>query len=279
MNGAPADTAEAAKKQADIPERLDKILARAGFGSRSDVKKLIRAGAVTCNGEAAKTADQKYNAGIDAILVNGAAIKYQKHIYLMMNKPKGYVSSTDDPRHKTVADLVPERFQSRRPFPAGRLDIDTTGFLLMTDDGDLAHRMLSPKKHVEKEYEAVLDIMPDTGVADDFLSGVVLDGGVRLKPARLTIVSGINSDAPHAVGSPGSTGADAPHVAKLSDAAVVRVIITEGQYHQIKRMFAAHGIKVLELKRLRIGSLPLDPSLAPGESRELNETEVEKLLK
>ena len=238
------------------PERLDKILSGAGFGSRSDAKMLIRSGAVICDGIVVKAPEKKYIAEIIDIEVNGAAINYRRRVYLMMHKPGGVICATYDPHHTTVIDLLPDSYRNRNLFPVGRLDIDTTGLLLITDDGDLAHRLLSPKKHVEKEYEAVLDKHPGAEVIEGFERGVNLGGGVRLRPAKLVISETDDTD----------DNANKSHK--------MRVIITEGKYHQVKRMFLAYGINVLELKRVRIGSLCLDPSLAPGEHRILANNEI-----
>ncbi|MCL2059973.1 MAG: rRNA pseudouridine synthase [Oscillospiraceae bacterium] len=237
-------------------ERLDKILSHAGYGSRTDVKKLIRSGAVSCGGAVVRDPEQKFDADEARISVDGCEIKYSRFIYLMMNKPGGVISATYDPVHRTVVDLLPDSYRRRSPFPVGRLDIDTTGLLLLTDDGDLAHRLLSPKKHVEKEYEAVLDRLPCAKIVDDFAGGVVLDGHIALRPAKLLLASDIHSPT-------GDT--------------TVRVVVTEGKYHQVKRMFLLYGINVLALKRVRMGGLALDPSLAPGEFRELTPTELSSL--
>ena len=230
------------------PERIDKILSNAGYGSRSDVKELIRSGAVSCDGKRVEDPGEKRVAETSRIEISGVSISFSKYIYLMMQKPEGVISATYDPRHTTVVDLLPDNLRRRGLFPVGRLDIDTTGLTILTDDGGFAHRLLSPKRHVEKEYEAVLDKAPDGAVLDDFERGMAIGGNVKLQPARLTQTS----DSPTRV----------------------RVILTEGKFHQIKRMFAKHGIHVLELRRLRIGTLSLDPTLAPGEFRELTPAEL-----
>ena len=237
------------------PERLDKILSNSGYGARSEVRKLIRSGAVTCDGAVVKAPDTKFIAESARIEIAGAALEYTKFVYLMMHKPAGVISSTYDPRHRTVTDLLPDRYRARNPFPAGRLDIDATGLLLITNDGDLAHRLLSPKKHIEKEYEVWLDKAPGAEVAEGFRRGVTLDGGIALKPAEL-----IYSDEPG------------------GGVYMARVILTEGKFHQIKRMFAAFGINVAALKRIRMGALALDPGLPPGGFRELVPSELAALL-
>jgi 16S rRNA pseudouridine516 synthase len=233
------------------PERLDKILSNNGFGSRADVRKLIRSGAVTCDGAAARDPERKLRAETARITVSGVELKYKKFIYLMMNKPAGVISASYDPKRRTVADLLCEPYKSRNPFPAGRLDADATGLILMTDDGGLAHSLLSPKKHVEKEYVVCLDKIPGAAVADSFTRGAVLDGNIRLRPAELL----------------------------LSGAAEARVVLTEGKFHQIKRMFLAYGIRVTGLERVRMGPLVLDPLLAQGESRELTPSELSSIKK
>jgi 16S rRNA pseudouridine516 synthase len=241
------------------PERLDKILSKSGYGSRSDVKKLIRTGAVSCDGIIAKDPQVKFSPESSHIEVYGRRLNYSRFIYLMMHKPEGVISAACDPERTTVVDLLPDLHRLRKPFPAGRLDIDSTGLLLITDDGDLAHRLLSPKKHVEKEYEVVIDKSPDENIAQAFERGVVLDGKTALRPARLI--------KPETRGQSSSDG----------DTFKAGVIITEGKFHQIKRMFAAFGIRVIKLKRIRIGDLILDPELEPGESRELTENELTML--
>jgi len=237
------------------PERLDKILANNGFGSRTDARRLIRSGAVACDGAVVTKPETKIVAKSTRITVGSVELKYSKYIYLMMNKPEGVISASYDPKRRTVSDLLPERYKSRNPFPAGRLDIDTTGLVLLTDDGDLAHRLLSPKKHVEKEYLATLDRLPGPDVVEGFERGVILDGDIRLRPARLVL----------------------PLTAQPDTRYTVRVILTEGKFHQVKRMFMAFGIRVVGLKRIRMGALALDPGLAPGEFRELTDAELSSL--
>ena len=263
------------------PERLDKILSNSGCGSRSDVKKLIHSGAVACDGIVIKDPDIKFVAETTRIDICGSPLRYSKYVYIMMHKPKGVISASYDDRLKTVADLLPERCRSRGLFPVGRLDIDTTGLLLLTDDGALAHSLLSPKKHIEKEYEALLDKPPGAEAVEGFERGVVLNGDLKLQPAKLLISSDSNFTATEAAMS--ATAAPAaisiptpstPAASTIMSATAARVVITEGKFHQIKRMFAVYGIKVLELKRVRMGALELDPRLAPGESRELSEHEL-----
>lgn len=231
-------------------ERLDKILASQGVGSRKEAGLLIRRGLVEVNGAAVSRPEEKADPERDAITVAGKPLRFQRHLYLMMNKPAGVVSASRDSREKTVVDLVPEDFFRRDLFPAGRLDRDTTGLLILTDDGDFAHRMLSPKKHVYKRYEASLDGPVGTSEIEKFEAGVVLEDGAICLPAKLTVVSG---------GSSFKT----------------LVEIREGKYHQVKKMFLAVGRRVLSLKRVRIGGLELDKTLKEGECRELTERELE----
>ncbi len=234
-------------------ERLDKIIASQGKYSRSEVKKLIKAGLVTLNGEKVKSADVKADAEKDLITVDGDIITYKKHIYIMLNKPQGVVSATDDPVHKTVIDLVPPHLFRQGLFPAGRLDGDTTGFVLITDDGDFAHRILSPKNHIIKTYHATLD---HTLTDDDirrFTEGIELRDGTLCLEAQVKMLT--------------------------QDPPVAEVKIHEGKYHQVKRMFAALDNKVVALRRVRMGGLDLDEGLKEGECREITADELEAIQK
>ena len=229
-------------------ERIDKIIASQGQYSRSDVKKLISKKQVAVNGEVVKSANVKADPLTDRITVKGVTLDFKCNVYLMLNKPKGYVSATEDRDHQTVLELVPEEFAGRDIFPAGRLDRDTTGLMIITDDGALAHNILAPKKHVQKIYHVELDIPVTEEMARGFAEGVELNDGV-CKEAGLEI-----------------TGEYA-----------ARVTLKEGRYHQIKRMFGCYGAKVVELHRLAMGNLHLPDDLAVGECRELTEEEL-KLL-
>lgn len=232
-------------------ERLDKIIASQGRLTRSEVKKLVRSGRITVNGQVAKTADIKVSEN-DRIHIDGNELVLKKHLYIMLNKPKGVVSATRDNRQKTVVDLVPEKLYRPGLFPAGRLDADTTGFVLITDDGDFAHRILSPKNHIMKTYHAVLaEPLTQEGI-DRFRAGLTLGDGTECMEAHVRVLEG-------------GTGN------------VAEVKICEGKYHQVKRMFASIGNKVLELRRVRMGSLDLDEGLQEGECRELTPEEIEKL--
>ena len=229
-------------------ERIDKIIASQGLYSRSDVKKLISKKQVAVNGEIVKSANVKADPLNDRITVKGIALDFKRNVYLMLNKPKGYVSATEDRDHQTVLELVPEEFAGRDIFPAGRLDRDTTGLMIITDDGVLAHNILAPKKHVQKIYYVELDIPVTEEMARGFAEGVELNDGV-CKEAGLEIVGEY----------------------------AARVTLKEGRYHQIKRMFGCYGAKVVELHRLTMGNLHLPDDLAVGECRELTEEEL-KLL-
>ena len=233
-------------------ERLDKIIASQGKYSRSEVKKLVKAGLITLNGEKVKSADVKADAEKDSITVDGESISYKRHVYIMLNKPQGVVSATDDPVHKTVIDLVPPALFRQGLFPAGRLDGDTTGFVLITDDGDFAHRILSPKNHIMKTYHATL---ARTLTEDDvrrFTEGVELRDGTLCLEAQVKMLS--------------------------QEPPVAEVKIHEGKYHQVKRMFAALDNRVEALRRVKMGGLCLDESLAEGECREITAEELGAIL-
>ena len=230
--------------------RLDRIIAAQGEYSRRDVKKLAARGVITVNGSVVKRTEEKIDPDRDQVCINGKALMLRTHVYIMLNKPQGVVSASRDPKEKTVVDLVPPQLRRKGLFPAGRLDKDTTGFVLITDDGELAHRILSPKSHVPKTYIAVLD-RPITEVnIAEFSQGIVLDGGEVCKPALL------------------SHERDGP----VQPAA--RVVLREGMYHQIKRMFYQSGIQVLALERIAMGNVQLDPALPAGGCRELTTQEL-----
>lgn len=231
--------------------RLDKYLAEMGAGTRSEVKKYIRQGSVTVDGVTVKKPEEKVNELTQKVCVNGKQIGYEKFEYYMLNKPKGVVSATTDPKDQTVVELIESR-KRKDLFPVGRLDKDTEGLLLITNDGELAHRLLAPKKHVDKVYYAKIDGTVTEETVARFREGLDIGSGEFAKPSSLTIVkSGLISE--------------------------IELTIQEGKFHQVKRMFHAVGMEVLELKRLSMGSLVLDPALKPGEYRRLKEEEVEKL--
>ncbi len=232
--------------------RIDKMLANLGYGSRKEVKQLLKSGAVMIDDVVVRDAKQHVNPETQTVTLNGEVIEYKEWIYLMMNKPSGVVSATEDSVDETVIDLLELEDQVYEPFPVGRLDKDTEGLLLITNDGQLAHRLLSPKKHVPKTYFAVIDQEVTEADVEAFAQGVVLDDGYRTKPGELKILkSGIRSD--------------------------IKLTITEGKFHQVKRMFAAVGKRVVYLQRISMGPLELDETLEPGEYRELTDEEVEKL--
>ncbi|MGM0862374.1 pseudouridine synthase [Bacillus atrophaeus] len=233
--------------------RLDKLLANSGIGSRKEVKKIVKAGAVSIDGKQAKDVKTHVDPSEHEVTVYGEPIEYREFIYIMMNKPQGVLSATEDSRQKTVIDLLAPDDMRFEPFPAGRLDKDTVGLLLLTNDGQLAHRLLSPKKHVPKTYEVHLR----SGLSEEDIanleSGVFIEGGYKTKPAKVETIA--NSE----------------------EHTEIRLTITEGKYHQVKQMAKAVGNEVIFLKRLSMGGLLLDPSLEPGEYRELTEEELNGL--
>lgn len=227
--------------------RLDKILSTQLNISRTDAKQMIKKGRVSVNGIPAKSGDVKV-ADADIVAVDGNEISYSRFVYIMMNKPKGVISASDGKGEKTVVDLVPSDMQRRGLFPAGRLDKDTMGFVLLTDDGEFAHSILAPSRHIDKTYVVTLDKPVTPEAVADFRSGMELNGE-KLLQADAEIIS--------------------------EDATVCRVVLRQGLYHQIKRMFKKHGLTVLELKRVKMGNLPLDDSLLPGECRYLSQKELD----
>lgn len=229
--------------------RLDRVLSNMGYGSRKQIKKIIKDGKVEVNGKLALKNDLKVDPYGDEIYLNGEKVNYREFIYIMMNKPQGIVSSTDDPLDPTVIELLSEEYFIFKPFPAGRLDKDTEGLVLITNDGKLSHELLSPKKGVEKTYYVEVDGVVEEEHKAVFTDRIELDDGYLTLPARLDI---IETDV----------------ISK------VYLTIKEGKYHQVKRMFEALSMKVLFLKRISMGSLTLDENLAPGEYRELTEEEV-----
>lgn len=231
--------------------RLDKYISDAMGISRQDAKKLLSKGAVAMDGKAVKKGDAKVSQD-NRVAVNGKLLEYRQFVYIMLNKPKGVVSATDDKNDTTVVDLVKADYPKRNLFPAGRLDKTSTGFVLLTDDGDFAHDILAPKKHVSKEYIVTLDKEIDDEIIESFNNGVTLADGTLLKSAVLEA-----TDKPM----------------------VVKVVLKQGVYHQIKRMFGVFDIGVNELHRTHIGAVMLDSSLAPGSYRELTAEELEKIVK
>lgn len=233
-------------------ERIDKIIARELNIGRNDAKALIKSGRVLLNGSAVKSHGERMDEENDVLTVDGSEISLRKYVYIMMNKPKGVISSTDGRKtnEKTVVDILPEDMKRKKLFPAGRLDKNTTGFMLITDDGEFAHRILSPKSHIPKTYIATLDQPFDQAVVQAFAEGVTI-GEDECMPAELEAVNG--------------------------DFTRARVTIRQGMYHQIKRMFAKFELEVVELERIKMGRLSLDESLLPGGCRYIDELEL-KLL-
>ena len=229
-------------------QRIDKIISDHTYYTRKEIKKMISQGAVYVNGEEVKRPECKYDENSVSLTINGKEIEIKKHLYLLLNKPKGYVSATEDGDQKTVLDLIPTEYKYRDLFPAGRLDKDTTGLMLITDDGEFAHNILSPRKHVPKEYEVTLDIPVTLAMVEEFRNGVNLSDG-ECKTADL----------------------------EITGECTAKVTITEGRYHQIKRMFGCFGAKVLELNRIRMGNLYLPKELKLGEVKEATQDELQKI--
>lgn len=229
-------------------KRIDKIISEQTSFSRKEIKKLISQGAVLVNGNTVKKAEEKYDEADVKISISGKELNIKEHIYLLLNKPKGYISATDDKSQKTVLDLVPDEYKTRELFPAGRLDKDTTGLMLITDDGEFSHNILSPKKHVKKVYEVTIDIKVTQEMVSGFKNGVKLNDG-ECKSAILEITGEFTAN----------------------------VTLTEGRYHQIKRMFGCYGAKVVELNRICMGNLYLPEDIKLGNIREATKEELEKI--
>lgn len=229
--------------------RIDKCLANSGVGTRQEVKKILKAGLVRVDGIVVKDGKTQVNPDKVAISVNGEEITYKEFVYFMMNKPQGYISATEDRYLKTVLELVRQEDSHYDLFPAGRLDRDTEGFLLLTNDGQLAHQILSPKKHIPKTYFARIDGVVTEDDIVKFREGVIIGDDYKTKPAELVI---LKSD----------------HMSEIE------LTITEGKFHQVKQMFEAVGKKVVYLKRLSMGALKLDDRLKLGDYRELTEAEL-----
>jgi 16S rRNA pseudouridine516 synthase len=231
--------------------RLDKFLSEMGVGTRTEVKKKIKAGLVTVNDVTASKPEQKVNEQEDVICCGGRRLYYEKFVYYLFHKPAGCVTATEDKLHRTVMDYLTDVTREDL-FPVGRLDLDTEGLLLITNDGALAHELLSPVKHVPKTYFARIDGRVSSEDVNLFKNGVDIGEEHLTKPAELVIL-------------------------KSDDYSEVTLTITEGKFHQVKRMFAATGKEVIYLKRLSMGSLILPEELAPGEYRPLTEDEIKQL--
>ncbi len=231
-------------------QRLDKIISSQFNMSRSIARKVIRYGRVTVDGvvvhDPALAADPERN----AIEFRGQALEFKKHIYLLLNKPKGILSASEDKNRKTVVDLVPEELKRRGLFPVGRLDRDTTGLLIITDDGDFAHKVLSPKKNIYKTYRVTLDGNITEDIIKKFAEGVTLSDGTKCRPARLVAIKENYGE----------------------------IKISEGRYHQIKRMFGTVGLGVNELERVAVGGLVLPEDLPQGACRELSKEQLEQIF-
>lgn len=232
--------------------RLDKLLAHCGFGTRKEVKQLIKNGYVKVNGEVIKKDKHHVDPVGDKVYVDDEEIMYQKYVYYMLNKPAGFVSATEDHFYPTVIDLIEENYRQDL-FPVGRLDIDTEGLLLITNDGQLAHQLLSPKKHCPKVYYAKIQGVVTNDDVQTFLSGVIIDQDYQCQSAHLKILS-VNGNESE-----------------------IEVEIYEGKFHQIKKMFHSVGKEVTYLKRIRMKNLVLDESLELGSYRELTDEELDRL--
>ena len=233
--------------------RLDKYLSDMGAGTRSELKKEIRKGGVSIDGEIVKDPSHSVDAS-SRVIFRGAVIAYDEFEYYMLNKPAGVISASEDAMESTVTDLIAEP-KRRDLFPVGRLDRDTEGLLLITNDGALAHRLLSPKHHVDKTYFVVVSGLLNDSDVELFEQGLVLSDGLECLPADLKILS----------------------VSDEEYTSEAEITIREGKYHQVKRMFSSVGAEVLYLKRLSMGALTLDPDLAPGEYRRLSREEMAAL--
>ena len=230
-------------------DRIDKVISLSAGYTRKDVKELVRKKRVRLNGNIVNKSDIKVDIDKDVIQIDNRQIEVKKYVYLVLNKPKGYVSATEDKTDSTVLDLVPEEYRHRDIFPAGRLDKDTTGLMIITDDGLFAHNVLSPKKHIKKTYNVTIDIPVTDDMIKGFKEGVELSDG-KSKPALLEKTGMYTS----------------------------KVILTEGRYHQIKRMFGCYGAKVIKLERIAMGGLFLPNDLDIGSCRELTNDEFSKII-
>jgi 16S rRNA pseudouridine516 synthase len=229
-------------------ERLDKILSHLNYGTRKEVKKIIRNGYVYVNGENILDDDFKVDPINDEIVVGDDEITYNSHLYFMLNKPKDYISQTYDPKYPTVIDILDE-YRKMKIFPIGRLDVDTTGLILISNDGSLCHKLLSPKYNVEKEYNVIYEGTMPKNVNEIIKDGLDIDD-YHTKPIKIKEISGSEAN----------------------------IIITEGKYHEVKKIFKALGMTVIKLKRIRFKNLWLDENLKEGEFRALSEEELEGLL-
>ena len=233
-------------------QRIDKILSNLGYGSRSELKKFCKNGLVKVKGKVINNPGVQVDVENDEIIFDGEKVTYKEFIYLMLNKPDGYISATFDKRDPIVLDLIDKEDLVFEPFPVGRLDKDTEGLLVLTNDGQLAHRVLSPKKHVPKTYYAKIEGIVTEEDIKAFAKGVTLDDGYETMPAELIIL-------------------------KSDEISEIELTIHEGKFHQVKRMFESVDKKVIYLKRLSMGKLKLDENLELGEYRELTDEEVKMI--
>lgn len=232
--------------------RIDKILSNVGYGSRAEIKKYCKYGIIFVNGEVVNNPGLQVDPENDEIIFDGEKVNYREFIYIMLNKPGGYISATYDKFDPIVLDLIDPSYLVFEPFPVGRLDKDTEGLLVLTNDGQLSHRVLSPKKHVPKTYYAKVEGKVTNEDILEFEKGVVLDDGYKTMPSKLNIL-------------------------KSDEISEIELTINEGKFHQVKRMFESVGKKVVYLKRLSMGNLKLDESLSLGEYRELTLDEIKQM--
>ncbi len=232
--------------------RIDKFLVSQNAGTRKEVQKLIKSGQVSVDGILVKKPDTQVDQNNNKVSVSGREITYMEHIYIVMNKPKGCISASNDKNAKTVVDLVPKELRRKNLFPAGRLDKDTTGLLIITDDGEFAHKMLSPKKHVDKHYLAELDGEVTPGMVENFKRGISFSDGTLCQPATL--------------------------IPNEKNRKTAEVIIREGKFHQVKKMFLTQGLVVENLKRLQIGKFILPKNLSEGDCRLMLEEEKQAIF-
>lgn len=234
-------------------ERLDKILSNLGYGTRKEIKAIVKQGMVEVDNLVIKDSATKIDPNINRIKIAGETVIYRKYIYIMMNKPDGVVSATFDKHDQTVIDLLEPEHQAFNPFPVGRLDKDTVGLLLITNDGNLNHKLISPKKHIDKVYYAEINKKVTKEDVEAFEKGITLDDGYKCLPGILEI---LNAD---------------------EECSKVKVTIHEGKFHQVKRMFESLGKSVVYLKRIEFGGLILDSDLDEGQYRELTHNETKSL--
>ncbi|MBQ3704139.1 MAG: rRNA pseudouridine synthase [Oscillospiraceae bacterium] len=231
--------------------RLDKVLSELGVASRRELKQIIKAGRVSVNGQVVTGPEKHVDPDTDEICLDGAVLRVRRFRYFMMDKPAGVLSVTEDRKQQTVLDLLPPELKRLELFPVGRLDKDTEGLLILTNDGDFAHRVISPRSGVEKRYRAEVEGIPDEDDAHAFAEGLILADGTHCLPAKLEITGG----------------------------SVCFVTVMEGKYHQVKRMLASRGKPVQRLRRLSVGELEIGEDLGAGGFRELEENDLCKVLK